>query len=143
MDDLWHTRLPLLGDFEGEGHERCRVVDLDHLRADRVEHRRAERPPTFAELDLFVDAVGHARHARATDDRTAAQGARAELHAPLEPGHGIAVDHDLGDALRHVVDLAPHRLAGMTGAGGNHVLVGVRRAEIDVFHLLDRYTAGM
>ncbi|OMP11032.1 hypothetical protein COLO4_04070, partial [Corchorus olitorius] len=143
VDHFRHTGLPLFSHFEGEGHERRRVVDLDHLRGDGVEHRRAERSPAFAELDLLVDAVGHARHARATDDRTTTQGTRAELHAALEPGHRVAVDHDLRDALGHVVDLAPLRRARVTGAGGDHVLVGVRGAEVDVFHLLDRHAAGM
>src|SRR5690606_15060461 len=127
VDHFRYTGLPLFSHFEGEGHERRRVVDLDHLRGDGVEHRRAERSPALAELDLLVDAVGHARHARAADDRTATQGARAELHAALEPGHRVTIDHDLGDALRHVVELAPLRRVRVTGTGGDHVLVGVRR----------------
>src|SRR3989344_8422802 len=122
-----YTGLPLFGDFKSEGHERRRVIDLDHLWGHGVEHRREERPPALAELDLVVDAIRHAGCTWATDDRTTAQRTRVKLHAALEPGYRIAVDHDLGNALRHVLDLAPVRLALVLGARANHVFVAVGR----------------
>ena len=141
MDDFRNARLPLLGNLEGEGHERRRVAAAEHLRADGVEHARAERAPALAEFDLFVDTVGDAGGTRAAEDRAAAEGARAELHAALEPGDRIAVDEYLGDVLRYVVNLAPLRLRRMSRTGSDHVLVAVGRTEVDMLHLLDRNAA--
>src|SRR5690554_699024 len=126
-------------DLEGEGHEGAGVVDLEHLGRHGIEHGRAERAPAFAELDLFVDPVGDPLDARAADDGAAAQGPRAELHAPLEPGDRIALHHDPGDTLGHIVDLLPLGLVRVAGAGGNDILVAVAGTEVDVFHLLHRH----
>src|SRR5690606_8988572 len=141
VDDFADTLLPAFIDLEGESHEGTGMVDLEHLRRDGIEHRRAEGSPALAELDLLVDAVGHARHAGAANNGAAAEGARAELHTPLEPGDRVAIDHDFGDALGDVVDLLPHRLVGVAGAGSNDVLVAVGRAEVDVLHLFHRHAA--
>ncbi|VFB18365.1 aspartyl/glutamyl-tRNA amidotransferase subunit A [Pseudomonas fragi] len=51
---------------------------------------------------------------------------RTELHAPLEPRYRVAIDHDLGDALRGVFDAAVGRFARVTGTGRDHVFVAVR-----------------
>ncbi len=40
VHDFRHARLPFLGDFEGEGHERCGVIAAEHLRPDGIEHAR-------------------------------------------------------------------------------------------------------
>src|SRR5690606_20101624 len=102
-------------------------------------HGRAEWAPALAELDLFVDAVSHAGDARATYDGASTQGARAELHAALEPGYRVAFDHDLGDVLGYVVDLLPLRLVRVPCAGGDDVFIAVAGAEVDVLHLLHRH----
>src|SRR5690606_7797785 len=119
VDELSASLLPAFIDLEGESQEGAGMFDLEQLRRDGIEHRGAEGSPALAELDLLVDTVGHTRHAGAANDGAAAEGARTELHTPLEPGDRVAIDHDFGDALGDVVDLLPHRLVGVAGAGSN------------------------
>ena len=117
------------------------MVRAEHLRADGVEHRGAEGAPALAELDLRIDALGHAGHAGTAEDGTAPQRTRAEFHAPLEPGDRMAVGQYFRDPLRHVVDPSPRRLRRMPLAGGDDLVVAVGRAEVDMLHLLHRHAA--
>src|SRR5690606_6634523 len=136
VDDFPDAPGPAFVDLEGEGHEGAGMINLEHVWGDGIEHGWAERTPAFAKLDLCVDAIGNAGHARTADDRTPAQRARAELHTPLKPGHRMALDHKLGNVFGYVVDRLPLRLIRVACARGNVVLVVVTCLEVDVYHLL-------
>src|SRR6516165_2780246 len=56
-----------------------------------AQHRRSERPETFAVFDLEIEFLLHFRIARIAEDRAIAERTRAEFHAPLEPADGLPV----------------------------------------------------
>ena len=95
-------------DLVGLHHERRRIVGLEVLAGRFGEHRRAERAERLAELDALVQGVLHVRAARVGEDAAAAQRARAELHAALEPADDLAV----GQLARGAVDQLALRRAG-------------------------------
>ena len=61
----------------------------NHSSATFAQHRRSERPKGFAVLHLQVEYGLHARRSRVAQDRSGAERARAELHAPLKPAHAL------------------------------------------------------
>src|SRR5262249_22025879 len=74
-------------------------VMCEVLAAVLFQHRRRERPEPLAELGLAVDARLHRGIAGVTEDRSAAERAGAELHAPLEPAHDLSPGEESGDRL--------------------------------------------
>ena len=68
----------------------------NHSEALSASTEGANGPEALAELDLHVERVAHLRVARVGQDAAAAERARAELHAALEPADHVA----LGDELR-------------------------------------------
>ena len=85
VHDLWDAWLPVLGHVEGEGHVRCRVVGLQQILCDRIEHTRAEGTPAFAVFDLLVDTVGDAWVTWIAENTTVAERTWAKLKAALQP----------------------------------------------------------
>src|SRR5690606_39343816 len=89
-------------------HVQCRVVVFFFFQAEdgiRDFHVTgvqtcalpiSERTPALTELDLFVDAVGHAGNAGAAEDGAAAERAGTELHASLEPRHRRSEERRVG-----------------------------------------------
>ncbi len=82
---------PVLDDVGDQQHVGAVAVELEPVGDVLAQHRRRERPEGLAVLDLQVEHLLHRRRARVAEDRAAAERARAELHAALEPADGLAV----------------------------------------------------
>lgn len=137
VHDFGYTVLPVFGHVEGEGHVGCRVVGLEEVLGDAVEHAGAEGAPAFAVFDLFVDAVSDAWVAWVAKDAAVAECAWAKFHAALEPGEGVACGEDLGAGDGWVFEDFPAWFFGVVFAGFDAVFAAIGWPEVGVFLRLD------
>ena len=87
----------------GDHHVGQRAGEFEPLGRPFGEHRRSERPESFALFHLVVEVLDHRRIARIGEDRSVAEGPRTELHPPLEPTHHRAAVEGLGNDRRELL----------------------------------------
>ncbi len=90
----------MFGHVGDQGHVGAVGVGVEPLGQVLAQHRGREGAKRFTVLDLEVERPLHGRGTRIAQDRARAQGARPELHAPLEPADrpaGRELVHDARD----------------------------------------------
>src|SRR5262249_13915281 len=111
--------------------------DVEILRDVLAQHRRRKRSEGFAVLDLEVQRLLHGGRARVAQDRTAAQRARAELHAALHPAARLGVGQRLRGVLDRLVSVQADQLATDGFQAPCDLVVGIFRAEIAARHAVE------
>ena len=98
-----HLAPMLLGHVGHEQHVGAVGVEIEPARDVFAEHGRREGPEGLTIFHLQVQQGLHGRRARIAEDRARSEGARAELHASLEPADRFAVGQRLHGRFNQLV----------------------------------------
>ena len=96
-----HRPAPLGANARDEQHVRRVHVELEPVGEILAQDRRREWTERLAVLDLEVQELLHRRRARVAEDRAAAERARPEFHAALEPAHRLAGGERVDGFIEH------------------------------------------
>src|SRR5208283_4393022 len=121
--------------LRGNNHEGRVKGGFEKIGRGFLFERRREGAPPLAKLHRVVDLNVHFRIAGIGKDGTAAEGARAELHAALEPTEDLALGKELRRGGSRIGEPRRANLVGLE-SGFDGVVIK-RGTEIRVSHGLD------
>ena len=93
-------------------------VALEERASKGLAHARAVGPPGLSTLDPSIDVLGHLGIVSPGKDGALPEGSRANLLAPLRPGHHLASGDELRDPARKVRGLGVTQATVFQGGEG-------------------------